>query len=105
MNKVMMVGRLTRDPELRVTAGEQKCSVTRFGIAVPKLKNRESVDFFNVLCWERLAEFADKNLRKGTKIALSGRLENNSYTDNGGKYHPVIEIVAEEIEFAESKVS
>ena len=103
MNKVVLVGRLTRDPELRLTAGEQKCSVTRFGIAVPKKKNREEADFFNVECWEKLAEFAEKYLRKGIKVILSGRLSDNSYTDRDGNRHQNIVVVAEEIEFAESK--
>lgn len=103
MNKVILVGRLTRDPELRVTAGERNCSVARFGIAVPKNKNREEADFFNVECWEGLAEFANNYLRKGSKIVLSGKLSDNSYNDKDGNRRQNVVIVVNEIEFAESK--
>lgn len=103
MNKVILTGRLASNPELRVTAGEQQCSVTRFRFAVPKTSNREEAHFFNVVCWNSKAEFADKYLRKGMKIVLSGELEDNSYTDKDGNYRTFIEIKATELEFAESK--
>lgn len=71
MNKVVLIGRLTRDPELRYTANGENKAVAKGRIAVPK-RNREEADFFDLECWNSTAEFFNKYFKKGTKIALSG---------------------------------
>ena len=104
MNKVHQIGRLTKDPELRYVAAGDNKAVANFKIAVPK-RNRGEANFFEVEAWDDTAEFVHKYFKKGTKIALSGSLEDKSYRDNNGVYHVKIVIVANEVEFAESKKS
>ena len=107
MNKVIMMGRLTRDPEVRYTTGEKSMCVARFSIAVDRRgKQKEGApeaDFFNCISFGRQGEFVEKYLKKGTKILLSGRLQNNNYTNRDGQKVYAIDILVEEIEFAESK--
>lgn len=107
MNKVIMMGRLTRDPEVRYTTGEKSMCVARFSIAVDRRgKQKEGApeaDFFNCTSFGRQGEFVEKYLKKGTKILISGRLQNNNYTNRDGQKVYAIEIFVEEIEFAESK--
>ena len=101
MLKVFGMARLTRDPEIRVTATDKK-KVAKFGIAV-KRRDGEA-DFYNVSVWGEKADFAEKYLQKGTKIVLSGRLTTSSYVPSGtDKKVTSVEIIAEDIEFAESK--
>ncbi|MCL1819734.1 MAG: single-stranded DNA-binding protein [Oscillospiraceae bacterium] len=104
MNKVILMGRLTRDPELRhIPSG---AAVASFGLAVDKYsreENTRTADFFDIVCWEKRAEFASKWLRKGTKVCLSGRLQQRQWKDKEGNNRSSVEIVVEEIEFAESK--
>ena len=103
MNKWIGIGRLTKDPELRTTAtGTQ---VASFSLAVNKrfAKEEPKADFFNVIAWSKQAEFTGKYLKKGMQIAVTGRIENRSWEDNDGKKHYITEVIAEEIEFAESK--
>lgn len=106
MNKVILMGRLTRDPELRhIPSG---AAVASFGLAVDKYSredNSRSADFFDIVCWEKRAEFASKWLKKGTKVCLSGRLQQRQWKDKEGNNRSAVEIVVEEIEFAESKAS
>ena len=108
MNKVILMGRLTRDPELRhIPSG---AAVATFGLAVDKRASREenarSADFFDIVCWDKRAEFASKWLRKGTKVCLSGRLQQRQWQDKEtGKNRTAVEIVVEDIEFAESKAA
>lgn len=104
MNKVVQIGRLAKDPELRYVATGDNKAVANFRIAVPK-RNREEANFFDVECWGQTAEFVHKYFKKGTKIALSGSLDDKSYKDNNDVYHRNIVIVADEVEFAESKQS
>lgn len=104
MNKVILIGRLTRDPELRHTPSG--AAVASFGLAVDKYSredNARSADFFDIVCWEKKADFASKWLKKGTKVALSGRLQQRTWKDKEGNNRSAVEIVVEEIEFAESK--
>lgn len=104
MNKVILMGRLTRDPELRHTPSG--AAVASFGLAVDKYsreENARSADFFDIVCWEKKAEFASKWLKKGTKVALSGRLQQRTWKDKEGNNRSSVEVVVEEIEFAESK--
>ncbi|GHV09895.1 single-stranded DNA-binding protein [Clostridia bacterium] len=103
MNKVILIGRLTRDPELRRT--QSGMGVTSFGLAVDKYSKEtgRSADFFDIVCWDKRADFAVKYLRKGSKIALSGRLQQRQWTDKEGGKRNSVEIVADEVEFADSK--
>jgi single-strand DNA-binding protein len=107
MNKVILMGRLTRDPELKhIPSG---AAVAMFGLAVDRRSSRDearSADFFEIVCWEKRAEFASKWLRKGTKICLCGRLQQRQWKDSEtGKNRSAIDVVAEDIEFAESKAA
>lgn len=100
------MGRLTRDPEIRVTQGENALTIAKFSLAVDRRyqKNGEKeTDFFNCKAFGKLADFVDRYLKQGTKIVLSGRVENNNYTNKKGEKVYSVVVIAEEIEFAESK--
>ena len=99
MNKVILMGRLTRDTE---TFG-QKSKVARFTLAVDRTYGEDETDFFNCVSFGKQAEFVEKYLKKGTKILLTGRWQNNSYEDKQGNKVTATQIITEEIEFAESK--
>lgn len=106
MNNVVLMGRLTRDPEVRYSSGESSTAVARFSIAVDRRFRRDgqdTADFFDCNAFGRQAEFVEKYLRKGTKIVLQGRIENNNYTNREGQRVYGMRIVTENIEFAESK--
>ena len=97
MNKVIMVGRLTKAPETRQTPnGVAVCTMS---IAVTRQNNREEVDFFNVVAWRGLAENCGKYLVKGQQIAVAGHLETRSYEDKNGVKKYVTEIQADDVEF------
>lgn len=105
MNKVILMGRLTRDPEIRYSQATN-VAVARFSLAVDrrfKREGEESTDFFNCTAFGKLAEFTEKYLVKGVKIVLTGRIQNNNYTNRNGEKVYSVEIMAEEMEFAESK--
>ena len=111
MNKVIMMGRLTRDPEVRYSqgAGEQ-LAIGRFSIAVDRRFARRgagqeeaSADFFNCTAFGKQGEFVEKYLKKGTKVVVVGRLQNDNYTDKNGNKQYSVQIIVEEVEFAESK--
>ncbi len=109
MNKVILMGRLTREPEVRYSQNsESPMAVARFSLAVDRRGNRnnaegQTADFINCVAFGRLGEFAEKYLHKGTKVALSGRIQTGSYTNRDGVKVYTTDIVAEDIEFAESK--
>ncbi len=107
MNKVILMGRLTRDPEVRYSGGDNSMTIARFGIAVDRRFRRgqdgAEADFFNCTSFGRQAEFVEKYLKKGTKVLLSGRIQNDNYTNREGQKVSSVQIIAEEIEFAESK--
>lgn len=106
MNKAIMIGRLTRDPDIRYTQGEDQTAIARFSLAVDRRWKREGepdADFFNCTAFGRQAEFAEKYLRQGIKIVVTGRMQNNNYTNKDGEKVYSIQIMVEEIEFAESK--
>ncbi|MCR4672738.1 MAG: single-stranded DNA-binding protein [Lachnospiraceae bacterium] len=108
MNKVILMGRLTRDPEIRYSQGERSTAVARYSIAVDRRFKREGeadADFINCVAFGRQAEFAEKYLKKGTKIALTGRIQTGSYTNRDGVKVYTTDIVVEEQEFAESKAA
>ncbi len=106
MNKVIMMGRLTRDPEVRYSQGSSSTAVGRFSIAVDRRFKREGqpdADFFNCTTFGRQAEFVEKYLKKGTKVVISGSVQNDNYTDKDGNQRYSVQIICDDIEFAESK--
>ena len=109
MNKVILMGRLTRDPEVRYSQGEQATAIARYTVAVDRRFRRDgdsqSADFIGCVAFGRQAEFAEKYLRKGIKIALTGRIQTGSYTNRDGQKVYTTDVVVEEQEFAESKAA
>lgn len=107
MNKTVLMGRLTKDPDVRYSQGENATAIARFTLAVDRKYNREqqSADFISCIAFGRTAEFIEKYFRKGTKIALSGRIQTGSYTNREGQKVYTTDVVVEEVEFAESKSS
>ena len=106
MNKVILMGRLTRDPEVRYSQGASQTAVARFSIAVDRRFKRDGepdADFFNCTCFGKQAEFVERYLHKGTKVVLSGRVQNDNYTNKDGQMVYSVRIMVDEIEFAESK--
>lgn len=106
MNNIIIMGRLTRDPEVRYSNGENATAIARYSLAVDRRFKREGqpdADFFDCVCFGKSAEFAEKYLHKGTKMVIQGRLENDNYTDRDGKMVYRNRIVVESQEFAESK--
>lgn len=107
MNKVILMGRLTRDPEIRYSQGEQATAIARYTIAVDRRFKRnndgQNADFIGCVAFGRQAEFAEKYLHKGTKIALTGRIQTGSYTNRDGQKVYTTDVIVEEQEFAESK--
>ena len=106
MNKVILMGRLTRDPEVRYSQGASQTSVARFSVAVDRRFKREGepeADFFNCTAFGKQAEFIERYLHKGTKIVLCGRVQNDNYTNKDGQMVYSVRIMVDEIEFAESK--
>lgn len=105
MNKAILMGRLTRDPELRTTPSQ--ISVATFTLAVDRryksASGERQTDFINIVAWRGLADFVGKYCRKGIKLAIVGNIQTRTYDDKDGKRVYVTEVVADEIEFAESK--
>lgn len=105
MNKVVLMGRLTKDPEIRYTAGNNT-AVCQFTIAVDrrfKSENQPSADFIPIVAWRQTAEFVSKYFNKGSRIAVVGQIQTRSWDDTDGKKHYVTEVIADEVEFCESK--
>ena len=105
MNKVILLGRLTKDPEVRYTAGTNTTAVCRYTLAVNRQYKREGepdADFFNCVTFGNRAEFSGKYLHKGNMIAVVGELRNSSYTDKNGTKRYSIDIVVSEVHFAGS---
>ena len=108
MNKIILMGRLTRDPEVRYGTGENSTAAARYTIAVDRRFKRDgeqSADFISCVTFGRNAEFAEKYLRQGTKIVLTGRIQTGSYTNRDGQKVYTTDIVVEEQEFAENKAA
>ena len=106
MNKVILMGRLTRDPEVRYSQGATQTAVARFSIAVDRRFKRDGepdADFFNCTAFGKQAEFVERYLHKGIKIVLSGRVQNDNYTNKDGQMVYSVRVMVDEIEFAESK--
>lgn len=102
MNRVCMIGRLSRDPEIRITQ-DGNTTVARFGIAVDRRSREQKADFFNVTAFNKTAEFVEKYLKKGMKIAICGRLQQDEYTNRDGQKVSTVGVIADEVEFCESK--
>ena len=108
MNKVILMGRLTRDPEVRYPQSEDGSTVAHFSLAVDRRFKRAGdaeADFFNCTAFGRQAEFVEKYLRRGTKMVVTGRIQNNNYTNRDGQKVYSVQIIVEELEFAESKAA
>lgn len=109
MNKVILMGRLTRDPEIRYSQGEQSTAVARYTLAVDRRFRRDNdgqtADFIGCVAFGRQAEFAERYFHKGIKIAITGRIQTGSYTNREGQRVYTTDVVVEEQEFAESKAA
>ena len=106
MNKVILMGRLTRDPDVRYSAGEKQMSIARYTLAVDRRFKRDGepdADFIGCVAFGKSAEFAEKYLKQGTKVAVTGRIQTGSYTNKDGAKVYTTDVVIEECEFAESK--
>jgi len=108
LNKVLLIGNLTRDPELRSTSSGQ--SVANFGLATNRVwkdsntgERREAAEFHNIVMWRRLAEIAGQYLRKGSKIFVEGRIQTRSWQDQSGNKRYMTEIVAENMQMLDRK--
>ena len=104
MNSVQLLGRLTRDPDVRYTDGGS--TIARFSLAVDRRFKREggeTADFINCIAFGKTAEFIEKYCHKGMKVALNGRIQTGSYTDKDGKKVYTTDVIAENVEFCESK--
>ena len=108
MNKTVLMGRLTADPQVRYSQGDNATAVARYTLAVDRQFKRDgdqSADFINCIAFGKRGEFAEKYLRKGTKIAVVGRIQTGSYTNKDGQKVYTTDVVVEEQEFAESKAT
>lgn len=108
MNKAIIIGRLVADPEIRYTQGNEPIAIARYRLAVDrrfKKEGEQSADFIPCIAFSKLAEFAKNYLKKGTKIAVVGRIQTSNYTNKEGQKVYTTDIVVEECEFAESKAA
>lgn len=108
MNKVILMGRLTRDPEVRYTQGDNTSAVARFSLAVDrrfKKDGDQTADFINCVAFGKTGEFIEKYGHKGTKFVVEGRIQTGSYTNKDGQKVYTTDVVVEQVEFAESKAS
>ena len=106
MNKVILVGRLVRDPEVRYTQGDNPMAIARYTLAVDRRFKRDgepTADFINCVAFGKSGEFAEKYFRKGLRIAISGRITTGSFTNKDGVKVHTTEVTVEDQEFAESK--
>ena len=106
MNKVILMGRLTRDPEVRYSAGENSMAIARYTLAVDRRFKRDgeaTADFISCVAFGRAAEFAERYFRQGIRIVVSGRIQTGSYANRDGNKVYTTDVVVEEQEFAESK--
>ena len=106
MNKVILMGRLTRDPDVRYSQSESATAVARYTLAVDRRRQRDgeaTADFINCVAFGKLGEFAEKYCRKGTKLIVLGHIQTGSYTNRDGQKVYTTDVVVEEQEFAESK--
>ena len=110
MNKVILMGRLTRDPEVRYSQGDSSMAVARYTLAVDRRFRRsndgdQTADFIGCVAFGRSAEFAEKYFRQGLKVIVTGRIQTGSYTNRDGQKVYTTDVVVEDQEFAESKAA
>ena len=109
MNKVILMGRLTRDPEVRYSQGESSTAVARFTLAVDrrfkKDGDQQTADFISCVAFSRTGEFIEKYAHQGTKLVVEGRIQTGSYTNKEGQRVYTTDVVIENAEFAESKAA
>ena len=109
MNKVILIGRLTRDPEVRYSVGEGSMAIASYTLAVDRRRRQnagpdeQTADFIRCTAFGRTAEFAEKYLKKGTKILVQGRIQTGSYTNKDGQTVYTTDVIVDEHEFVESK--
>lgn len=106
MNKVILMGRLTREPEVRYSQGDNASAVARFSLAVDrrfKKDGDQTADFINCVAFGKTAEFIEKYGHKGTKFVVEGRIQTGNYTNKDGQKIYTTDVVVEQVEFAESK--
>ena len=110
MNRVILMGRLTRDPEVRYTQGERSMAVARYTLAVDRRGarksqdgNEQTADFINIVAFDRAGEFAEKYFRQGMRVLVSGRIQTGSYTNKEGQRVYTTDIIVDDQEFADSK--
>ena len=101
MNVVILTGRLTADIELRYTQQGTPC--TNFNLAVDRASKDDTADFHTIVAWDKTALFLDEYMRKGSKIVVRGEIRTRNYNDNDGKSRKITEVVADRVEFADSK--
>ena len=111
MNRVILMGRLTRDPEVRYTQGERSMAVARYTLAVDRRGrrnqdgNEQTADFINIVAFDRAGEFAEKYFRQGMRVLVSGRIQTGSYTNKEGQRVYTTDIIVDDQGFADSKNS
>lgn len=111
MNRVILVGRLTRDPDVRYSSGDNAMAIARYSLAVDRRARRnggdndQTADFINIVAFGRDGEFAEKYLRKGSRILVEGRIQTGSYTNKDGQRVYTTDVVVERHEFVDSKAS
>lgn len=108
MNKVILMGRLTRDPEVRYSQGERSMAIARYTLAVDRRGRRQqdngqNVDFINIIAFDKAGEFAEKYFRQGMRVLVSGRIQTGSYTNKEGAKVYTTDVIADDQEFADSK--
>ena len=109
MNKVILMGRLTRDPDVKYSSGDNAMAIARYTLAVDRRRtrsndpNEQTADFISCVAFGKAGEFAEKYLKKGTKMLITGRIQTGSYTNKDGVKVYTTEVVVEDQEFAESK--
>ena len=110
MNRVILMGRLTRDPEVRYTTGEKSMAIARYTLAVDRRGSRnnngeQTADFINIVAFDKAGEFAERYFHQGMRVLVSGRIQTGSYTNKEGQKVYTTDIVVDSQEFADSKGS
>lgn len=106
MNKVILMGRLTRDPDVRYSQGERSMAIARYTLAVDrrgKKEGEQTADFINIVAFDRAGEFAEKYFRQGMRVLISGRIQTGSYVNKDGQKVYTTDVIVEDQEFADSK--
>lgn len=103
MNKAILVGRLTKDPEVRYSAGDNSMAIARFSVAIDRKSNDAGTDFISCVAFGKTAEFIEKYFKKGNKIGIDGHIQTGSYTNKDGAKAYTTDVIVDSCEFVESK--